>query len=172
VVVGDTVEEPRAKRGNLDSLVHGDSAIGLLSIGLGVDAPRSDPDGPLGDIPETNASKSGRERAVALAHRKNVTVRQLGQRPGGYVELAFVGTPPFGRPMTLGYPRTGGDTGLHCLIYRGRRGAEVQISRMIWAKDAERMPDSAGSPLLARSAAKRVPVAGWSHTQAVQERAP
>ncbi|MCZ0733095.1 LLM class flavin-dependent oxidoreductase [Phreatobacter sp. AB_2022a] len=93
VVVGDTVEAAREKRALLDSLVHYDSAIASLSIALGTDASRFDPDGPLPAIPETNASKSGRERAIALAERENLTVRQLAQRLGGYAGLAFVGTP-------------------------------------------------------------------------------
>lgn len=93
VVVGDTVEEARAKRARLDSLVHYESAIASLSIALGHDASKFDPDGPLPDIPETNASKSGRERAIALARRENLTVRQLAQRFGGYAGLSFVGTP-------------------------------------------------------------------------------
>ncbi|MBL8675746.1 MAG: LLM class flavin-dependent oxidoreductase [Rhodospirillales bacterium] len=93
VVVGDTVEEARAKRAHLDSLVHYDSAIASLSIALGHDASKFDPDGPLPEIPETNASQSGRERAIALAKRDGLTVRQLAQRLGGFAGLSFVGTP-------------------------------------------------------------------------------
>jgi alkanesulfonate monooxygenase len=69
------------------------NAIGSLSIALGHDASTFDPDGPLPDIPESNASKSGRERAIALAKRDNLTVRQLAQRLGGFSGLAMVGTP-------------------------------------------------------------------------------
>jgi len=93
VVVGATLEEARAKRALLDSLVHYESAIGALSIALGVDARAFDPDGPLPEIPETEASKSGRERAINLARRENLTVRQLAQRLGGYGGAAMVGTP-------------------------------------------------------------------------------
>ena len=93
VVVGDTVDEAKAKRAHLDSLVHYDSAIASLSIALGTDASKFDPDGPLPEIPESNASKSGRERAIALAERDGLTVRQLAQRLGGFAGLAFVGTP-------------------------------------------------------------------------------
>src|SRR5206468_3784084 len=75
VVVGDTVEEARAKRARLDSLVHYDNAIASLSIALGHDASRFDPDGPLPEIPESNASKSGRQRAIELAKREKLTVR-------------------------------------------------------------------------------------------------
>ena len=92
VVVGDNLEEARAKRARLDSLVHYDSAIAALSIALGVDASTFDPDGQLPDIPETNAGKSGRERVVAGARREGLTVRQLALRLGGYGGSAFVGT--------------------------------------------------------------------------------
>jgi alkanesulfonate monooxygenase len=93
VVAGETTAEARAKRAQLDSLVHYDSAIASLSILLGHDASGFDPDGPLPAIPESNASKSGRERIVELARREQLTVRQLAQRVGGYSGLAFVGTP-------------------------------------------------------------------------------
>ncbi|KQV70279.1 LLM class flavin-dependent oxidoreductase [Rhizobium sp. Root1220] len=93
VVIGDSVEEARAKRGKLDSLVHYDSAIASLSIALGHDASGFDPDGPLPEIPETNASKTGRAQVLKLAADENLTVRQLAQRYGGYSGLAFVGSP-------------------------------------------------------------------------------
>ncbi len=93
VVIGDTVEEARAKRAKIDSLVHFDSAIASLSIALGHDASKFDPDGPLPDIPESNASKSGRERAIKMAAREDLTVRQLAQQLGGYSGAAMVGTP-------------------------------------------------------------------------------
>ena len=93
VVVGESVAEAREKRARLDSLVHYDSAIASLSIALGHDTSRFDPEGPLPAIPESNASRSGRERIVELAQREKLTVRQLAQRVGGYGGLAFVGTP-------------------------------------------------------------------------------
>jgi FMN-dependent oxidoreductase (nitrilotriacetate monooxygenase family) len=93
VIVADTVEEARSRRARLDSLVHYDSAIASLSIALGTDASAFDPEGPLPEIPETNDSKSGRERVIALAKRENLNVRQLAQRLGGYSGLTFAGTP-------------------------------------------------------------------------------
>jgi FMN-dependent oxidoreductase (nitrilotriacetate monooxygenase family) len=93
VVVGETIEEARGKRARLDSLVYYESAIASLSIALGHDASRFDPDAPLPEIPESNQSKSSRDRVVAVARRENLTVRQLAQRLGGYAGLAFVGTP-------------------------------------------------------------------------------
>ena len=93
VVVGDTAEEARNKRALLDSLVHPDSGIASLSIALGCDASVFDLDGPLPEIPESNASKSGRERVIERARRDNLTVRQLAQIAGSYGGLAMVGTP-------------------------------------------------------------------------------
>jgi alkanesulfonate monooxygenase len=94
VVVGDTEEEAKAKRALLDSRVHPDSGIASLSIALGCDASQFDLDAPLpDDIPESNASKSGRERVIARARRDNLTVRQLAQISGSYGGLAMVGTP-------------------------------------------------------------------------------
>jgi alkanesulfonate monooxygenase SsuD/methylene tetrahydromethanopterin reductase-like flavin-dependent oxidoreductase (luciferase family) len=93
VIVGDSVEEARAKRAKLDSLVDYANAIASLSIAPGHDASKFDPDRPLpNNIPESNASKSGRQRAIELAKRENLTVRQLAQRLGGYSGLALVGT--------------------------------------------------------------------------------
>src|ERR1700683_664544 len=93
VVVGDSVEEAKEKRALLDSKVHYESAIASLSVILGTDASGFDPDGQLPPIPETNASKSGRQRLVDAAARDHLTVRQLAQRVGGYGGLSFVGTP-------------------------------------------------------------------------------
>ena len=93
VVIGDSLQEARDKRARLDSLVHFDSALGALSIALGIDARTLDPDAPLPEIPESNASKSGRERAISLAKRDGLTVRQLAQRLGGYGGPGLVGTP-------------------------------------------------------------------------------
>src|SRR5215469_18362536 len=93
VIVGDSVDEAKEKRLKLDSLVNYDSAIASLSIALGHDASKLDPDKPLPEIPESNASQSGRERAIALGKRENLTVRQLAQRLGGFSGLAMVGTP-------------------------------------------------------------------------------
>ena len=94
VVVGDTVEEARAKRAKLDSLVqlrqrHRLAVDRARPRRLEVRSRRA----AAGDIPESNASKSGRERAIDLARRENLTVRQLAQRLGGYSGLAMVGTP-------------------------------------------------------------------------------
>ena len=93
VVVGESLDEARDKRARLDALVHEESAIHSLSVWLGHDVTRFDLDGPLPDVPETNASRSGRERVLTMARREGLTVRQLARRLGGWGGLAFVGTP-------------------------------------------------------------------------------
>ena len=94
VVMGDTVAEARAKKAHLDSLVHPDSGIATLSVTLGHDVSSLDLDGPLPDIPESNASKSGRQKLVDMAKRENLTVRQLAQYVGGsFGTLELIGTP-------------------------------------------------------------------------------
>jgi FMN-dependent oxidoreductase (nitrilotriacetate monooxygenase family) len=93
VVVGDSLAEARDKRALLDSLVHPDSGIASLSIALGHDASGFDLDAPLPDIPESNASKSGRERVIARARRDNLSVRELARIAGSYGGHALVGTP-------------------------------------------------------------------------------
>jgi alkanesulfonate monooxygenase SsuD/methylene tetrahydromethanopterin reductase-like flavin-dependent oxidoreductase (luciferase family) len=94
VVVGDTLEQAREKKALLDSRVHPDSGLATLSVQLGYDASGFDLDGPLPDIPETNASKSGRQRVIDMARREHLTVRQLAQRVGGsFGSLEMIGTP-------------------------------------------------------------------------------
>lgn len=94
VIVADSKEEARQKRLKLDSLVHYESAIASLSIALGHDAAKYDPDGPLPDnIPESNAGQSSREKAIRVAREDNLTVRQLAQRLGGHSSTCIMGTP-------------------------------------------------------------------------------
>ncbi|WP_207484304.1 LLM class flavin-dependent oxidoreductase [Arenibaculum pallidiluteum] len=116
VVIGDTVEEARARHAKLDSLVHAASAIASLSIALGHDVSGYDPDGPLPDIPETNAGKSGRERAIALARSEGLTIRQLAQRLGGYAGKTFVGTPRTIADEMEEWLETGGADGFNIMF--------------------------------------------------------
>src|SRR5260370_35476735 len=92
-IVGDSLDEAKEKRALLDSLVSYDSGIAALSIAVGQDARKFDPDGPLPEIPETNQSKSGRGRVVALAKRDDLPRRQIAGRLGCYGRPAVMGTP-------------------------------------------------------------------------------
>ena len=92
VVVGDTMTEAHAKRDRLDSLVHYESGIRSLSIALDYDVSGFDPDGPLPEVPESNASKSGRDSTIAYARETGATIRQLAAKAGSYAGLSFTGT--------------------------------------------------------------------------------
>ncbi|MGE0679595.1 MAG: LLM class flavin-dependent oxidoreductase [Candidatus Binatia bacterium] len=94
VVIGDTLAEARAKKARLDSLVHPDSGIATLSVQLGHDVSGLDLDGPLPDMPESNASRSARQKLLDMARRDKLTVRQLAQYVGGsFGVLEMIGTP-------------------------------------------------------------------------------
>ncbi|GGC47922.1 Nrd protein [Siccirubricoccus deserti] len=131
VVVGDTLEEAKRKRALLDSLVHDESAIASLSIALGTDASRFDPDGPLPEIPDTNASKSGRERVIALAQREALTVRQLAQRLGGYGGLAMVGTPATIADTMQEWLEEGGSDGFNVMFPYLPGGLEDFVEKVV-----------------------------------------
>jgi alkanesulfonate monooxygenase len=93
VVVGETLEQARERKALLDSRVHPDSGIATLSAQLGHDVSGFDLDAPLPDIPETNASRSGRQKLIDMAAREKLTVRQLAQRVGGsFGSLEMIGT--------------------------------------------------------------------------------
>jgi FMN-dependent oxidoreductase (nitrilotriacetate monooxygenase family) len=92
VVVGETDDEARRKKELLDSLVHADSGLPNLSMRLGTDVSGFDLDGPLPDVPETNASQSGRQALIHLARRDNLPIRQLARIVGAFGGLSFVGT--------------------------------------------------------------------------------
>lgn len=93
IVVGETIEEAQGKRALLDSLVHPDSGLASLSVILGVDASGFPLDGPLPDLPPTNASQSGQKRLVERARAENLTVRDLARIAGSFAGLSLVGTP-------------------------------------------------------------------------------
>jgi len=116
VVIGSSLDEAREKRARLDSLVSYDSGIAALSIAIGVDARKFDPDGPLPEIPETNASKSGRERVIALSRREKLTVRQIAGRLGGYGGLGMMGTPRMIADQMQEWLETGGSDGFNVMF--------------------------------------------------------
>ena len=64
----------------------------ICQSGLASTPRRFDLDAPLPEIPPSNQSQSQRDTLVALARRKNLTVRQLAQLVGGFGGLEMVGT--------------------------------------------------------------------------------
>ena len=94
VITGDTLAEAKAKKTKLDSLVDPASGMASLSVQLGCDASQFDLDKVLPEIPESNASKSSRQKLIDLSKNEGMTVRQLAQMIGGsFGVLEMVGTP-------------------------------------------------------------------------------
>lgn len=92
VVLGDSLAQAQEKRARLDDLVDDASSLATLSIALGHDISGHDSAGPLPEIPQSNASRSGRERVVALAQREGLSILALARRICGYQGLEMVGT--------------------------------------------------------------------------------
>jgi alkanesulfonate monooxygenase len=131
IVIGDTVEDGRAKRARLDSLVHYDSGIASLSIALGHDASTFDPDSPLPEIPDTNASKSGQAQVIKVAREEGLTIRQLAQRYGGYTGLAFVGTPQTIADEMAEWLETRGSDGFNVVFPYLPQGLDDVVDRLV-----------------------------------------
>ncbi|WMD21329.1 LLM class flavin-dependent oxidoreductase [Achromobacter seleniivolatilans] len=92
VVLGKSVSQAQEKRALLDQLVDDQSSLATLSIALGHDISQYDRDGPLPEIPASNASKSGQDRVIALARREDLSILALARRVCGYQGLEMVGT--------------------------------------------------------------------------------
>ena len=94
-IVGRTESEAREKFERLQSLI--DPAVGLALVsGLtgGFDLSAYPLDGPIPELPETNASKSRQLLTLELARRENLTIRQLYLRvAGARGHWQVVGTP-------------------------------------------------------------------------------
>ena len=94
VVLGSSLAQAEERKAHLDSLVHPDSGISSLSVLLGCDASNFDLDGQLPDIPESNASRSSRDKLLGMARERRMTVRQMAQWVGGaFGILEMIGTP-------------------------------------------------------------------------------
>lgn len=79
--VGRTREEAREKAACLHGLIEPVVGLSLLGTQLaGLDLSGWPLDGPLPEIPETNAGKSRRELLIRMARREQLTIRQLYER--------------------------------------------------------------------------------------------
>jgi len=94
-VVGQSESEAKEKFEQLQALI--DPVVGLALVsGLtgGFDLSGYPLDGPIPELPETNASKSRQRLVIDLARRENLTIRQLYQRvAGARGHWQVIGTP-------------------------------------------------------------------------------
>lgn len=84
-VIGDTEAEARAKLARLNADIHPAIGVAVLEAFLGVDLSGAPLDGPLPDLPVTNASRSRQALLIELARREDMTIRQLYQRVAGAI---------------------------------------------------------------------------------------
>ena len=131
VVVGDTDAEAQAKRAHLDSLVHYDSGIRSLSIALDYDVSGFDPDGPLPEIPDSNASKSSRDRFVEAGRQPGVTIRDLAAKAGSYSGLAFVGSPATIADQMESWLHEHGSDGFNLMFSHAPGGVEEFCDKVV-----------------------------------------
>jgi N-acetyl-S-(2-succino)cysteine monooxygenase len=93
-IVGRSSQEAEDKFGELQSLIHPEVGVSLLSNMIGVDISGYPVDGPLPELPETNSGKSRQQLLTDLARRENLTIRQLYEWiAGARGHWAIRGTP-------------------------------------------------------------------------------
>jgi len=96
VTVGRTDDEARAKRAQLQGLIHPEVGLGLLSRHVGLDLTGLDPDGPFPELPEGHDEKAiSRARLVSdLAKREGLTLGEVAMLfADGRGHLEVFGTP-------------------------------------------------------------------------------
>lgn len=133
VVVGDSLAQAEDIKARLDALVHPESGIASLQVALGqVDLSGVDLDGPLPDLPETNASKGSQRKLVDLARTRNMTVRQLCQYVGGsYGTMEMIGTPAMIADQMEEWLETRGCDGFNVMFPYVPGGLEAFVDRVV-----------------------------------------
>jgi FMN-dependent oxidoreductase (nitrilotriacetate monooxygenase family) len=94
-VVGRTEEEAQEKFKQIQDLIHPVVGLSMLAGMAGsIDLSQYPLDGPVPELPETNASKSRQKLLLDLARRENLTIRDLYLRiAGARGHHQIVGTP-------------------------------------------------------------------------------
>ena len=131
VVLDRTTEEARARKAELDSLVHPDPGVPNLSIRLGVDASGFKLDAPLPELPPTNQGQSSQATLVALAQRDNLTVRQLAQMAGGYGGLSMIGTAVEAADMMQTWCETQACDGFNIMFHTVPAGLDDVVDHLV-----------------------------------------
>jgi FMN-dependent oxidoreductase (nitrilotriacetate monooxygenase family) len=79
-VVGRTKAEAEDRFGQLQSLIHPEVGVAVLSEMVAMDLSGFPLDGPLPEVPLTNSQQGRQKVIVEMARRENLTIRQLYQR--------------------------------------------------------------------------------------------
>ncbi len=84
-VIGDTEAAAHEKLARLNAQIHPSIGVAVLEAYLGADLSGAELDGPLPDLPITNASRSRQALLIELARREDMTIRQLYRRVAGAI---------------------------------------------------------------------------------------
>jgi alkanesulfonate monooxygenase len=112
--VAETEAEAKAIIAQLDDLIHPELALSILQYSLGdvIDLRAHDLDGPLPDLPTTNASQSIQARMVDIARRESLSIIQLARRAAaGQTTKHMIGTPEQVADMMQAWFATGASDG-------------------------------------------------------------
>jgi alkanesulfonate monooxygenase SsuD/methylene tetrahydromethanopterin reductase-like flavin-dependent oxidoreductase (luciferase family) len=91
-----------------------------------------DLDRQLPEIPESNASRSARQKLVDMAKRDNLTVRQLAQIVGGsFGTLEMVGTPAMVADQMEEWFRSEGSDGFNVMFPYVPEGLDDFVDRVV-----------------------------------------
>lgn len=93
-IVGDTDEEARALQTRMRDLIPAELAVAdLIALSGGLDFRQFDLDGPMPDLPESNAGKSHRQAIIDVARRDNLSIVDTARyfAEGSYLKM--VGAP-------------------------------------------------------------------------------
>lgn len=91
--VGRTDQEAQESRERMRDLIPEDLALGYLMQHAGVDLRQYDLNGPMPDLPESNAGKTHREAILNYARRNNLSILQTARHFGQGNHMPIVGSP-------------------------------------------------------------------------------
>jgi alkanesulfonate monooxygenase SsuD/methylene tetrahydromethanopterin reductase-like flavin-dependent oxidoreductase (luciferase family) len=96
-VIGRTMEEAQEKYDRLQALLPDDVALAALArFTRGIDIFSYPLDGPMPDLPETNAAKSRQKLIMDMARKYNMTLRQVARSvSAAQGHRVLVGTPEY-----------------------------------------------------------------------------
>jgi alkanesulfonate monooxygenase len=82
-VVGQSKAEAEDRYERIQSLIHPEVGVAMLSEMLGTDLSSYPLDGPLPDVPLTNSQQGRQKVIIEMARREGLTIRQLYKRTAG-----------------------------------------------------------------------------------------
>lgn len=92
--VGETDQQAQESRERMRDLIPEDLALGyLMQHAGGIDFRLFDLNGPMPDLPETNAGKSHRDAIMNFARRENLSILQTARHFGQGNHMPMVGSP-------------------------------------------------------------------------------